>query len=455
MKVACYVRVSTESQIENYSIEEQTERLKAYCTAKGYNNYKLYTDGGYSGGNTNRPALQGMLRDIRNGEISVVVVYKLDRLSRSQKDTLMLIEDNFLANNVDFISINENFDTTTPFGRAMIGMLSVFAQLEKDQITERFTMGRIGRAKAGYYHGGVKPPIGYDYVDGELIINEYEAMQVRMIYDYFIKGYSVYAIWTILTDQYTTKYGSWNCRSSISKILTNAVYIGKVRFKGVWYEGLHTPIIDAETFYLAQERFKERTKAYYTSTDDKRPFKAKELLSGILYCKRCGARYHGSKAVYVCYSRSKAAKAFIKDPACKNKRWRKDKLDALVLEQIRMLDIENEETITEKEDNTEAYQDRLKKIDDQIQKLIDLYQVSGIPLDALKERTDKLQKEKEFITEAMNKEKSNSLPDFRTSRDKLLSILYNGSVEEKRMLISYLIERIDIDGEDLYIKWRL
>ena len=145
MKGACYVRVSTENQLENYSIEEQTERLKAYCLAKDITVTKFYTDGGYSGGNTNRPALQQMLADIRKGGIDTVIVYKLDRLSRSQKDTLTLIEDSFLACHVDFISVSENFDTSTPFGRAMIGILSVFAQLEKDQITERFTMGRIGR----------------------------------------------------------------------------------------------------------------------------------------------------------------------------------------------------------------------------------------------------------------------------------------------------------------------
>ena len=121
IKGACYVRVSTDNQLENYSIEEQTDRLKAYCKAKDIQIVKIYTDGGYSGGNVNRPALQQMLQDIGKGLIDSVIVYKLDRLSRSQKDTLMLIEDCFLAKNVDFVSVNENFDTSTPIGRAMIG----------------------------------------------------------------------------------------------------------------------------------------------------------------------------------------------------------------------------------------------------------------------------------------------------------------------------------------------
>ena len=127
MPVLGYVRVSTDNQLDNYSIEEQTERIKSYCKAKGWTLLHIYTDGGYSGGNTNRPALQKMLEAIKRGEAAAVVVYKLDRLSRSQKDTLTLIEDSFLSHNTDFISINENFDTSTPFGRAMIGMLSVFA----------------------------------------------------------------------------------------------------------------------------------------------------------------------------------------------------------------------------------------------------------------------------------------------------------------------------------------
>ena len=187
-KVVCYIRVSTENQLENYSIDEQTERLKAYCKAMGWQIQKIYTDGGYSGGNTNRPALQNMLNDIKiRKNIEAVVVYKLDRLSRSQKDTLTLIEDYFLKNKVDFVSVCENFDTSSPFGKAMIGILSVFAQLEKDQITERFTMGRIGRSKAGYFHGGGNAPKGYDYIDGKLIVNEYEAMQVKEVFELFLR----------------------------------------------------------------------------------------------------------------------------------------------------------------------------------------------------------------------------------------------------------------------------
>ena len=150
MNVALLARVSTQEQaINGHSIGEQIERMHKYCDAMGWTVYKEYTDAGYSGANTDRPALQRMIRDIKAGKINKVLVYKLDRLSRSQKDTLYLIEDVFLANNTDFVSMSENFDTSTPFGRAMIGILAVFAQLEREQIKERMQMGKEARAKEG------------------------------------------------------------------------------------------------------------------------------------------------------------------------------------------------------------------------------------------------------------------------------------------------------------------
>ena len=301
MNVFGYVRVSTEGQTENYSIDEQIQSIKAYCKAKNWNLIKIYTDGGHSGGNLNRPALQEMLREIRNKTVDAVVVYKLDRLSRSQKDTLMLIEDEFLIHQTDFVSINENFDTSSPFGRAMIGMLSVFAQLEKDQITERFTMGRIGRSKAGYFHGGGNSPLGYRYENGLLIIDPYQADIVREIFDRFISGQSINYIWTQLQGRHP---GKWSA-TKISTILRNSVYIGKVKFKGVEYDGIHQPIISEETFRAANQLFSSPERTGRFTTAQKTPFRATTLLSGIVFCRRCGARYSSNHGYYKCYSRAK------------------------------------------------------------------------------------------------------------------------------------------------------
>ena len=146
-KVAIYVRVSTTNQAEEgYSIDEQIDKLEAYCKIKDWTVYKVYTDGGFSGSNTDRPALEKLIKDANKKKIDTVLVYKLDRLSRSQKDTLFLIEDIFIKNGIEFLSLQENFDTSTPFGKAMIGLLSVFAQLEREQIKERMQLGKLGRA---------------------------------------------------------------------------------------------------------------------------------------------------------------------------------------------------------------------------------------------------------------------------------------------------------------------
>lgn len=303
---ACYVRVSTENQKENYSIEEQKSRLRAFCEAKDIVIGKMYVDGGYSGGNLRRPALQELLR--RLPEYDLVIVYKLDRLSRSQKDTLMLIEDYFLARKVDFISVCENFDTSTPLGRAMIGMLSVFAQLEKEQITERFTMGRIARAKNGYYHGGPTAPVGYDYVDGQLIVNEKKARQVRELFERFCRGVSIHDCWRHMQARYGAS-GGWSSETQIRHVLVNEVYLGKVKFQGESYPGLHPPVIPEELFSRAQALLQERKSSVSAGS---RPFAPRTLLSGLLICGQCGARFHGEHGWYVCGGRRKRRR----EPAC-------------------------------------------------------------------------------------------------------------------------------------------
>lgn len=327
---ACYVRVSTEHQRDNYSIAEQISRLEAFCKAKDITIGNIYTDGGYSGGNLNRPALQDMLNHLT--QYDIVLVYKLDRLSRSQKDTLFLIEDYFLAKKVDFISICENFDTSTPFGRAMIGMLSVFAQLEKDQITERFTMGRIARAKNGFYHGGSIAPTGYDYVDGQLIPNAYEAAQVKDLYERFRQGHTIHDCWKYMQSRYTTKYGGWKSETLIRNVLRNEVYIGKVKFQKKIYPGNHTPIISETLFYEVQELFQKRKAS--SSISQKHPFAARTLLSGHLFCGQCGSRFHGEHGKYCCSSRGKGYKNHKTAPICANRRWKMEELDIYIIDTI-------------------------------------------------------------------------------------------------------------------------
>ena len=121
--------------------------------------------------------------------------------------------------------MQENFDTSSPFGRAMIGLLAVFAQLEREQIKERTLMGKIARAKSGLHNGGKCIPIGYNYQDGKLIINPYEAEQIRKIYEWYIDGMSYHAITKQLREEgYTNRYSNYNAWTTIRFILSNPTY---------------------------------------------------------------------------------------------------------------------------------------------------------------------------------------------------------------------------------------
>ena len=458
-----YVRVSTENQLENYSIEEQTVRIRSYCQAKGWHLLKIYTDGGYSGGNTNRPALQQMLFDIKQGKADAVVVYKLDRLSRSQKDTLNLIEDYMLAAGVDFISINENFDTSSPFGRAMIGILSVFAQLEKDQIAERFTMGRIGRSKAGYYHGGPTAPRGYRYIGGELIVDEFKASQVKEIFRLFLDGKSINGI----ARQMEQKYGGrWNA-AGVRVILLNSVYVGKVKFAGTEYDGRHRPLITEEDFQAAQKLLFSPERDARKNSAQKNPFRADTLLSGLILCGRCGARYAGNHGSYKCYSRSKGNLRYVKDPSCKNDNWAISELDALTISSIReMLDnnellnaaIENARPASERKSNEAEIADRIREINTQIERLLDLYQIGSLPTETLSGRIQALDQEKRALSALLEKRKDS----FDVRKQSFLENIQNfrdhfddSDLDTQRLLIRSIIESILVDGRNISMQWRI
>ena len=184
LTLALYRRVSTDKQAdEGYSLDVQSEKLQAYSkTFTNVREVRDYMDDGYSGSSLDRPGMKRLIKDIESGEITHVIVVKLDRLSRSQKDTLHLIEDIMLPANVAFISIMESFNTDTAFGRAMVGILSVFAQLERENIFERTRGGMQKRVEKGYWPGGGRTPYGYDYdpARGILVPNE-QAEVVRYI----------------------------------------------------------------------------------------------------------------------------------------------------------------------------------------------------------------------------------------------------------------------------------
>lgn len=319
--IAKYIRVSTDKQREEgYSVEIQRERLESYAKSmypeSQYNvEYREYIDDGFTGATLDRPRMNDLISDVKKGEITHVVVVKLDRLSRSQKDTLYLIEDIFLPNDVAFVSMGESFNTSTPFGRAVIGILSVFAQLERENIYERTRGGMQKRVELGYWPGGGRVPFGYDY-DAEqgILVPNKDADIVRKIYDLYLQGYALQHI----ADVCGLKY-----EKLAYQIITRKSNTGVVTYNGCEYPGRHEPIVSSETYQRAMTMMLERSGKRYVSTTT-------HLLTGLVCCGKCGAKMRYQKWgkagwKFVCYSQQKIKAYLIKDPNCDNpKPWADD-----------------------------------------------------------------------------------------------------------------------------------
>ena len=456
--IAYYSRVSTTEQAENgHSISEQIDRMEKYCDAMGWNARQSYTDPGFSGANIDRPAMQKLIKDVKAGMIEKVVVYKLDRLSRSQKDTLYLIEDVFLANGCDFVSMSENFDTSTPFGRAMIGILAVFAQLEREQIKERMAMGWAARAKQGKFHGSCHDPIGYDYINGELIVNEFEKMQIIQIFNDYASGMNAKRIAAKLNDAgYNHKYGKWYDKT-IRYILSSKIYIGYIKHSKKWYKGIQEPIISEELFNQVQ-RITEKKLQDYRLTGHKAGVPT-SYLGGMCYCAKCGSKYgkkkYNNKYIYYsCYSRSRPESTAAKAKSCDNALWYMDELDNLVFEQVRKLTLEDYEP-TPVVDNTEPIKKGLSDISQRLEKLIDLYSMGNIPKDALQAKIKALNEQREKLEIELEKAQENKLTESDAIQTALSldDALKYGTFENVRAILTTLIDRIIIDGDEITIYW--
>ena len=457
--IALYERVSTTEQAEKgYSIDEQKARLEKYCGALDLIGFKHYTDGGFSGADMNRPELQRLIEDVKTGKVNKVLVYKLDRLSRSQKDTLYLIEDIFLKNGCDFISITENFDTSSPLGKAMIGIISVFAQLERETIKERLNLGRDARAKKGLFHGGNCVPIGYTYSDGKLKIDGNTAVIVRDIFNQFENGKPL----TRIADDLnlicrTPKGGKWTYKS-VRYILTNIIYTGRIKAKNNVYNGVHEAIISDEQFNKVDNMLRQRSQD--TEKFKRRTGKSISLLGSLCFCEKCGHKYsrkvlknHGKEYYYYeCRSRKDR---LIK---CKNKAYRMEVLDEMILNEVRKLRLEDIEREPMTPDRLPMLEKQLIKIQSQINKVLDLYTLDGVSFADLQEKLNNLNETRDNIKaeiEQIESERETYSPE--TAIELINSfddIIKRANFDEIKTMLESLIEKITIDGEDISIYWR-
>ena len=297
---AIYTRKSTSEGLEQEFTTLDAQRESGINYIKSQKNEgwialdDLYDDGGYTGSNTERPALQKLIENIKTGKINCVVVYKVDRLSRSLVDFTHLLEL-FEKHNVTFVSVTQAFNTNTSMGRLTLNILLSFAQFEREIISER-TKDKMGAArKRGKWLGG-RPPLGYNWIKEtkKLAINPMEAEIIKTIYDLYLKGYSLKHVAQALTEKglrsksYTTKDGrkaDGNAfqNTTINHILHNSLYIGKVSYNGEIYEGEQEAIIDEDAYKRVQELLK-KNRNYQELVRGK---KVINILTKLLFCKAC------------------------------------------------------------------------------------------------------------------------------------------------------------------------
>lgn len=284
LRCAVYTRKSSEEglEMEFNSLEAQRESSEAYVASQRAEGWILvpdrYDDGGFSGGTLDRPALKRLLADIEASKVDVVVVYKIDRLSRSLMDFSRLVEV-FDRQQVTFVSVTQSFNTTTSMGRLTLNVLLSFAQFEREVIGERIRDKFAASRKRGIWMGGWAP-LGYEVRERKLIVNEIDAKLVRSIFQRFVAlGSMTKLARELISENVRNKYGKLIDKGILYKMLNNPVYIGVAMHKGDSYPGEHAGIIDRKIWDKVQARFQENPRKRAAATRAQTPF----LLKGIIF----------------------------------------------------------------------------------------------------------------------------------------------------------------------------
>lgn len=312
-----YVRVSTEEQALNgFSIRAQIDKLTSYCKIKDWEIYDIYEDNGVSGKNIkDREELKRLILDIKNKRVNNVLVYKIDRLTRSTKDLIELI-DLFNENNCSFNSLTESIDTLSSTGRMFIKIIGIFAEFERENIVERVKIGLERKVKEGYTIASKNVSYGYTKEKGEKIqsINSYEAYIVKRIYNLYLENYTFTAIANYL-NKYNIKTKNnknWTYKT-VKLVLTNPNYIGRVRYginRDNYFEveGKHNSIIDEDIFKKVEykinyknsnickcgNKLRVKKQKYYSKT------KKETTIYLRYYCSKCNYSYSVKRSKNTC-----------------------------------------------------------------------------------------------------------------------------------------------------------
>lgn len=470
--IALYCRVSTDEQArEGVSLDEQQERLKAYCRAMGWNEEPLlFIDDGYSAKNLDRPELNRLLQEVKKGTISKILVTKLDRLSRRLLDLLKLI-DTFQEYNVSFISISESFDTNTPSGRLTLQVLGAVAEFERERIRERVFENMLHAARQGKWL--TQSPYGYRLQNKELVIYEPEAQIVRNVYDWYLnKGLGYYAIAKKLNEEgiASRQKKEWSIRA-IKRMLTNPVYKGTLVWNRIdsskskrvkkddadWVvvEDACPAIIDQVTWEQVQKRVNKKQMAPRAQTSP-------HLLGGLLKCGRCGSGmsigWSGSPKnryrVYRCSANKNKG-------TCTSKQYRADDVESWFKHGLlKLADSINTQMIphliqraAENEEST--IEQKIRAAKNRYKRKVEAYTAGLIELEDLNEEKKRME---QIIAEAQKAENA-SLVDVKKLEAMVKEKINNVidaidvlPVQEAKSLIKTIVEKVILlDEKDIEI----
>ena len=497
-RLALYTRVSTiEQSEEGYSIDEQERLLRSWAEKNNYEVYKCYSDRGISGKDIkNRPALKELLKDAEEKKFDMVISWKINRISRKLADVLKIV-DILEKNDITFKSYSEPFETDTPAGKMQFQMMALIGEFERGTIAQNVKMGMCAKAKAGEWCGG--RVLGYDLVPIEnqegakrrkskLIINEREAESIRLIFNEYVNGKGYKAITNKLNKLgYKTKKNNDFSVNSIREILTNPVYIGKVRYnvRQNWAEkrrrninanpiitdGIHEPIIDEKLWDKVQVIMESKKGKPSRIYDGEYP------LTGILRCPKCGAGMVISRTTNKLADGTKKRIAYYCCGAWKNKGTsvcnsntiRVDKANEYVFNKISELlsnekmvetivnniNKERHKKINPAKKELERIDKELEKIDKKKTKLFEGYEEDLISKEEFKERKDELnkrakslQEEKEPLIVTLSDDVMEEIPyEFIKSILENFSkvLIESATREQQKKLIHMIISEITIN----------
>jgi len=486
LRCAIYTRKSTEDGLEQEfnSLDAQRDAGEAYIASQKSEGWVClpdrYDDGGFTGGNMERPALKRLLGDIEDGKVDCIVVYKVDRLSRSLID-FSKIMDVLERQSVSFVSVTQQFNTSSSMGRLMLNVLLSFAQFEREMISERTRDKIAATRRKGKWSGGM-PMLGYD-VDargGRLHVNDDEAARVREIFELYLNRLSLIEVvkeldtrgWT--TKRWTTRKGHerggkpFN-KNSLFKLLTNRIYLGKITYKDEVYDGEHPAIVDEDIFERAQRLLKRngRSGAPYV----RNRFGA--VLKGLVRCVPCEC---GMVPTHATKTTSSGGNKRYRYYVCQNAQSRgwhncpspsvpAPELEGFVVDQVKAIGKDTnllaetleesrrqrEEAIGKLEDEKRTLERELHRHNAELRELASKGQTNGVTTDRMADVQDRIKIAEQRTTEVREQivALSRELVDAREVGEacSLFDPLWDTlTAREQARILHLLIERIDYDG---------